>query len=152
MKLRDFGAAVLVRRSLSKTLVFENLRGGAEFFSARRKCHHSRIEPAMLDNRGHVTRAVQNADDHDGLGGRRVIDRVGMMESHAEPRRELGARRSRQRKIPKRLARCFDRLHEAGGGFGGGFGCEVEPDFGEVVFGRVGQVEGERSANNFLPR
>ena len=33
----------------------------------------------------------------------------------------------------------------------GSFDGEIIPNLGEVGFGRVGQAEGERSANSFLP-
>ena len=34
----------------------------------------------------------------------------------------------------------------------GSFDSNVRPDFGQVGFGRIGQAEGERVANSFLPR
>jgi hypothetical protein len=106
----------------------------------------------MLGNGSGVTRAVQHADNHDGFGGRRVVDGVRVMEYHAERGRELRPRRSGVRKVTERLTRRFNCLDEARGDFGRGFGCDVEPDFGEVGLCGVRQVEGERSANSFLPR
>lgn len=112
----------------------------------------SGIKTSLLGNRGNVARAMQHPDNHYSFGGRHVVDCVGIMECHPEPRCELRARRSRVWKLPQWLTRHLNRLHEAGGSFGRRFSCKVEPDFGEVVFRRVGQVERERSANSFLPR
>ena len=54
--------------------------------------------------------------------------------------------------MPQRLERGFNGGHVFRGDRLRGFAGERRPDVGEVGFGRVGQAEGERSANSFLPR
>jgi hypothetical protein len=54
--------------------------------------------------------------------------------------------------MKQRVAILFDLVNEARRCRLGDLDGDVEPDFGKVGFRRLGQAEGERSANSFLPR
>ena len=67
-----------------------------------------------------------------------VLNGVGVVEGHAQPRRKLLALGTSQREVPQRLAGGLDRRDDPRCNVGGGFGRDAEPDFNEVGFGGVG--------------
>src|SRR5208282_1682104 len=73
-------------------------------------------------------------------------------KTDAQAGRKVVSRRGGKWKMKQRIAILLDPVYEPRRGRLGGFDGDVEPDFGEVGFRRVGQAEGERSANSFLPR
>ena len=107
---------------------------------------------AMLRQGSGITRTMQDANDHKLMFIVVVVDRVIARETYAQAGREVVARGGGERKIPQRFAILFDPVDKARRSRLGGFDGDVKPDFGEVGFRRLGQAEGERSANSFLPR
>lgn len=74
------------------------------------------------------------------------------MKRHTQASGKLLAGRTGKRKVPQWLKRRLDRGDKSRGNSLRCFDRESGPDFGKVVFGRIGQEEGERAANSFLPR
>ena len=74
------------------------------------------------------------------------------MKNNTQVCAKLLPSRSHQRETQEWLEVSFDRGHKSRRDLLRGFGGEVEPDFREVIFGRVSYTEGERAANSFLPR
>ena len=106
----------------------------------------------MLGQNSGVARAMQDANDHKLALVMHVIDGVIAGETDAQARRKMLTRGRGERKMPQRLAIAFDLVNEPPCRRLGGFDGNVEPNLREVGFCRVGQAEGERSANSFLPR
>jgi proteic killer suppression protein len=119
-----------------------------EFEEAPRSC----VEYSALGKRRGISRPVQHPDNNYRIRLRQIVDGVGTMEGHAQPWSELLTLRTGQRKETQRLARGLDRRDDARGDVDGRIGSNGEPDFGEVRLGGIGQAEGERLANSFLPR
>jgi hypothetical protein len=107
---------------------------------------------AVLRQGGGITRAVQNADDNDLAFVVQVVEGVIARKTDTQPRRKILARGRSERKMPQRFAILLDPVDEPRGYRLGSLDGNIEPDFGEVGFRSVGQAEGERSANSFLPR
>ena len=105
----------------------------------------------MLGQSRGVARAVQDANDHKLALVMHVIDSVVTREADTKPGRKIFAGRSGQGKVPERLAITLDLVDEPVRSRLRSFDGKVKPDFGEVGFCRLGQAEGERSANSFLP-
>ena len=101
----------------------------------------------MLGHSRGVARTMEDADDYELAFVMKVIDGVVAGEADAK----LFARRAGHRETTERLAIALDLVYEPVRCRFGSFDGDVKPDFGEVGFGRVGQAEGERSANSFLP-
>src|SRR5574338_629881 len=110
------------------------------------------VEAASLGEGGSIPGAMQDAD-HGQLGGTGdVIDGVGALESHAQPLGELLTGRADSGMAAELLHLVVNPGQLLGGRGLGGFDGQIYPDFGEVGFSGVGQTEGERPANSFLPR
>jgi len=99
-----------------------------------------------------ITRAVQDADDNDLTFVVQVVEGVIARKTDTQPWRKILARGRSERKMPQRFAILLDPVDEPRRYRLGSLDGNIEPDFGEIGFRRVGQAEGERSANSFLPR
>ena len=95
---------------------------------------------------------MQDANDHDRVLVMHIVDGVITGETDAQVGREVLARGRSEWKMPQRFAILFDPVDESRCCRLRGLDSDVEPDFGKVGFRRLGQAEGERSANSFLPR
>jgi hypothetical protein len=99
-----------------------------------------------------VARPMEDADDDKVTLVVDIVD--GVVAGKADPQtgRKILSRRSGQRKTKQRVAIPLDLVDEARRGCLGSLDRNVEPDIGEIGLRRVGQAEGERFANSFLPR
>jgi hypothetical protein len=97
---------------------------------------------ALFCDGGDVSRTVQDADNHHGVGKRAVVNGIGTVKRDAETGAKLLARRGGQREIPHRLKGGFDRRDKAGGGFLRRPASNISPDFGKVGFGGIREVKG----------
>lgn len=95
---------------------------------------------------------MNDANDHDGVRKRHVVDRVWTVKGHAKAACEVIAGRAGKREMPERLERRFDRADKTVRDLLGSFRRQCGPDFCEIGLGGVGQSECERLANSFLPR
>ncbi len=109
------------------------------------------IKSALFGQSDGVARTVQDANDHKLNFVVHVIDGVIAAKSHAQPPRERFARGRGQRKMQERFASVFDMVDEACRRRFGNFDGDIKPNLREVFFSGVGQAEGERLANSFLP-
>jgi hypothetical protein len=108
---------------------------------------------AVLRQGGGITRAVQDADDNDlSFVVQVVVDGVIARKTDTQPWREFLSRGAGKWKMKQRVAILFDLVDEARRYRLGALDGNIEPDFGEIGFRRLGRAEGERSANSFLPR
>jgi len=95
-------------------------------------------ESSMLCKRRNITRPMNDANNHDPIVMRHVINGVWSAERHAKARSEAVACWARKRKMPQGLKGPFDCLHKARRHCFRCLGRQRRPDFGEVGFGRVG--------------
>src|SRR5277367_5163412 len=93
---------------------------------------------AVLCQGGGVTRAVQNANEHDLSFVIQIVDAVIAGKAHTQARREILARGRGERKISQRFAILFDAVDQARRGRLGSFASDIEPNFSEVGFGLLG--------------
>jgi hypothetical protein len=93
---------------------------------------------AVLCQGGSVTRAVQNANEHDLSFVIQIVDGVIAGKAHTQARREILARGRGERKITQRLAILFDAVDKTRCGRLGSFASDIEPNFSEVGFGLLG--------------
>jgi hypothetical protein len=107
---------------------------------------------AVLGQCGCISGSMQHPNDHELMLIVQVVDGIGAGKTDAQAGRKVVSRRGGKWKMKQRIAILLDPVYEPRRGRLGGFDGDVEPDFGEVGFRRVGQAEGERSANSFLPR
>ena len=106
----------------------------------------------MLSQSGGIASAVQNPHDHDRVLVVQIVDGVIARKAHTQARCEILPRGGGKRKMQQWIAILFDPVDQARRCRLGSFAGDIEPDFGKVGFRRLGQAEGERSANSFLPR
>jgi hypothetical protein len=95
---------------------------------------------------------MQDTNDHDLSLIAQEVNRIISRETDAQARRNILTRGRGVGEMTQRLAIILDFIDQTVRSRFRGFDSNVEPDFGEVSLGRVGQAEGERSANSFLPR
>ena len=95
---------------------------------------------------------MQHANDNQLAFVVMVVDDVIAGKTRAQAGSKLLARGAGKRKITERLARLFDLVEQPRRGRLRRLDGNIVPDFGKIGFGRVGQTEGERTANSFLPR
>jgi hypothetical protein len=65
-------------------------------------------EASSLGKHCNVARAVYDADDHDRIGMRQVIDGIGTVKRHPKARTKLLPRGTGKREMSKRLKGCLD--------------------------------------------
>jgi hypothetical protein len=92
----------------------------------------------MLRQSGGVTRAVQNANEHDLSFVVQIVDRVIARKRYAQARRKILARGRGERKISQRFAILSDAIDQTRRGRLGGVAGDIEPNFSEVGFGLFG--------------
>ena len=90
-----------------------------------------------LCNRGNVACSVNDADDHDRIRERLIINGVGAVKRYAETRRELFAGRAGKRKVPERLKSRLNRADKARRDVLRGLGRQGRPDLGEIGLGCI---------------
>ena len=95
---------------------------------------------------------MQHANDHELALIMQKVDGVIAGKTHAQAGRKVARGGAASGKMEQRLAILLDLVDEPRRRRLGGFDRNIEPDFGEVGFRRIGQAESERSANSFLPR
>jgi len=106
----------------------------------------------LVGQSGGIARAVQDTNNHKLVLVMHVIHGVVAGEGDSEAWRKMLARGACQREMPQRFAVALDLVDKAFGDRFGGFDGDIKPNLGKIGFGGVGQAEGERSANSFLPR
>ena len=81
---------------------------------------------------------MYDADDHDRIGTRQVIDGIGTVKRHTKARSKLLPSGAGKREMSKRLKGCLDRADKARRDLLRRVGRQSGPDFGEVSLGRIG--------------
>ncbi len=110
------------------------------------------IKAALVGQSCGVARAVQDTNNHKFGLVMHIIHRMITGEGDAETGRKMLARGAAQGEMPERFAVALDPVDEAFRCRFGSFDGDIKPNLGKVGFGGIGQAEGERSANSFLPR
>ena len=95
---------------------------------------------------------MNDADDHDRIRERLIINGVGAVKRYADTTCELFAGRAGKRKVSERLKSRLNRADKARRDVLRRLGRQGRPDLGEIGLGCIGQADRERPANSFLPR
>jgi hypothetical protein len=85
-----------------------------------------------------VTRAMQDANNHERILVMHIVDGAIAGKTHAQAWREILARGRGERKISKGFAILLDLVDESRRSRLGSFTSNIEPDFGKVGFGLLG--------------
>lgn len=95
-------------------------------------------EASSLGNHCNVARPVYDANDHDRIGMRQVIDGIGTVKRDPKARSKLLPSGTGKREMSKRLKGCLDRADKARRDLLRRLGRQSGPDFGEVSLSRIG--------------
>jgi len=95
---------------------------------------------------------MQNTDYYDRIRRRPVIDRIGTVKNDPQPNPKPLTRRCGQGKPPGRRTGILDSADEVVRYCLRSLFGQIGPDVGNIVLRRLGQAQGQRVDNSFLPR